>query len=146
MHQGSAFCCGKRSVCDDLEEAKVLSWIGERFKVVTVDGIVLTKSGTMMGGTSGGMEARSNKWDDKKIEGPKKKKEQHESDLEKLGSIREMQLKESEISDRISGLERKIQYGEIKVMLNDLHMEQSSCLLAHFVLTRIMCGLEKVEG
>jgi len=37
--------------------------------VVTVDGTLLTKSGTMTGGTSGGMEARSHKWDDKKIEG-----------------------------------------------------------------------------
>jgi hypothetical protein len=36
--------------------------------VVTVDGILLTKSGTMTGGTSGGMEARSNKWDDSTIE------------------------------------------------------------------------------
>lgn len=39
------------------------------FVVVTVDGILLTKAGTMTGGTSGGMEARSHKWDDKKIEG-----------------------------------------------------------------------------
>lgn len=37
--------------------------------VVTTDGILLTKSGTMTGGTSGGMEARSHKWDDKEIEG-----------------------------------------------------------------------------
>lgn len=37
--------------------------------VVTVDGILLSKSGTMTGGTSGGMEARSKQWDDKKIEG-----------------------------------------------------------------------------
>ena len=37
--------------------------------VVTVDGILLTKSGTMTGGTSGGMEAKSKQWDDKKIEG-----------------------------------------------------------------------------
>lgn len=36
---------------------------------MTVDGILLTKSGTMTGGTSGGMEARSKQWDDKKIEG-----------------------------------------------------------------------------
>lgn len=36
---------------------------------MTVDGILLTKAGTMTGGTSGGMEAKSNKWDDKKIEG-----------------------------------------------------------------------------
>ena len=38
------------------------------FLVVTTDGILLTKAGTMTGGTTGGMEARSNKWDDKKIE------------------------------------------------------------------------------
>jgi structural maintenance of chromosome 1 len=37
--------------------------------VVTVDGIMLSKSGTMTGGTSGGMEARSKQWDDKKVEG-----------------------------------------------------------------------------
>lgn len=39
------------------------------YSVVTVDGILLTKSGTMTGGISGGMEARSNKWDDSTIGG-----------------------------------------------------------------------------
>ncbi|OMP03047.1 RecF/RecN/SMC [Corchorus capsularis] len=108
------FAVGNTLVCDDLEEAKVLSWTGERFKVVTVDGILLTKSGTMTGGTSGGMEARSNKWDDKQIEGLKRKKEQFELELEQLGSIREMQLKESETSGRISGLNKKVQYADIE--------------------------------
>lgn len=37
--------------------------------MVTVDGILLTKSGTMTGGLSGGMEAKSNKWDDSAIQG-----------------------------------------------------------------------------
>lgn len=37
--------------------------------VVTLDGILLSKSGTMTGGLSGGMEARSQKWDDRAIEG-----------------------------------------------------------------------------
>ncbi|XVF21578.1 hypothetical protein REPUB_Repub12eG0101700 [Reevesia pubescens] len=114
LEKAVLFAVGNTLVCDDLEEAKVLSWTGERFKVVTVDGILLTKSGTMTGGTSGGMEARSNKWDDKKIEGLKRKKEQFESELEELGSIREMQLKESETSGRISGLEKKIQYADIE--------------------------------
>ena len=38
-------------------------------------------------------------------------------DLEKLGSIREMQVKESEASEEISGLEKKIQYADIEKVL-----------------------------
>lgn len=49
--------------------------------------------------------------------GFKKKKEQYESELDELGSIREMQLKESEASGRISGLEKKIQYAEIEKVI-----------------------------
>ncbi|KAJ0246997.1 Structural maintenance of chromosomes protein 1 [Hirschfeldia incana] len=127
LEKAVLFAVGNTLVCDDLDEAKRLSWTGERFKVVTVDGILLTKAGTMTGGTSGGMEAKSNKWDDKKIEGLMKKKEEYELELEKVGSIRDMQIKESEISGKISGLEKKIQYAEIeKKSINDKlpHLEQ----------------------
>ena len=48
------------------------------------------------------------------VAGLKKKKEGFELELEELGSIREMQLKESEASGKISGLEKKIQYAEIE--------------------------------
>lgn len=41
-------------------------------------------------------------------------KEQLELELEELGSIREMQVKESEASGKISGLEKKIQYADIE--------------------------------
>jgi len=46
--------------------------------------------------------------------GLNKKKEQYEAELESLGSIRDMHLKESEASGKISGLEKKIQYAEIE--------------------------------
>ncbi|TXG65290.1 hypothetical protein EZV62_006565 [Acer yangbiense] len=48
------------------------------------------------------------------MEDKRRNKEQFESQLENLGSIREMQLKESEISGRIIGLQKKIQYAEIE--------------------------------
>ena len=84
-------------VCDGLEEAKILGWGNERYRVVTVDGILLTKSGTMTGGITGGMEARSQKWDDRAIEALKKNKERYESEMAELGSVREMQIKEAPI-------------------------------------------------
>lgn len=109
---------------------------------------MLSKSGTMTGGTSGGMEARSKQWDDKKVEGEfwiavlsfefwsgnfwcgltvcclglKKKKEQFELELEELGSIREMQLKESETAGRLSGLDKKIQYADIEKVIARIYL------------------------
>ncbi|KAL5792745.1 hypothetical protein ACOSP7_001339 [Xanthoceras sorbifolium] len=114
LEKAILFAVGNTLVCDNLDEAKHLSWSGERFRVVTIDGILLTKSGTMTGGTTGGMEARSKHWDDKAMEDKRRNKEQLESQLENLGSIREMQLKESEISGKITGLQKKIQYAEIE--------------------------------
>ncbi|GFP85426.1 structural maintenance of chromosomes protein 1 [Phtheirospermum japonicum] len=148
LEKAILFAVANTLVCDDLNEAKHLSWSGQRFKVVTTDGILLTKSGTMTGGTSGGMEARSHKWDDKKIEGLKKKKEDYESELEKLGSIREMQLKESEASGKISGLEKKIQYTEIEKKsiedkLNKLKVEKRSI---EDEISRVKPDLQKLEN
>ncbi|RZC80245.1 hypothetical protein C5167_042823 [Papaver somniferum] len=120
LERAILYAVGNTLVCDKLEEAKDLSWSRERYKVVTVDGILLTKSGTMTGGISGGMEARSKQWDDKAIGDIKKTKERYELEMESLGSIREMQMKESEASGKISGLDKKIQYSEIeKVNIKD---------------------------
>ncbi|KAI3903802.1 hypothetical protein MKW92_009498 [Papaver armeniacum] len=114
------YLLGNTVVCDKLEDAKDLSWSREGYKVVTVDGILLTKSGTITGGISGGMEARSKQWDDKAIRDIKNTKERYELEMESLGSIREMQMKESEASGKISGLDKKIQYSEIeKVNIKD---------------------------
>ena len=58
-----------------------------------------------------------------------KKKEECEQELENIGSIREMQIKESEISGKISGIEKKIQYAEIEKVTN---LSFPRCLLLKF--------------
>jgi len=114
LEKAVLYAVGNTLVCDKLDEAKALSWSGERYKVVTVDGILLTKSGTMTGGTSGGMEARSNKWDDSTIESLKKKKNLLENKMSELGSPRELQRKELAISEKITGLEKKLHYSNVE--------------------------------
>lgn len=44
----------------------------------------------------------------------KKRKDQYESELEGLGSLRELEMKEAEASEKVSGLEKKIQYSNVE--------------------------------
>ncbi|KAL7087967.1 hypothetical protein ACP275_13G100800 [Erythranthe tilingii] len=49
------YAVGNTLVCDEISEAKRLGWSRQGLlKVVTIDGTLLTGSGTMTGGTSGG--------------------------------------------------------------------------------------------
>lgn len=41
--------------------------------------------------------------------------------MEELSSIRQLQRKESEASEEVSGLERKIQYEEIEKVIRMIH-------------------------
>lgn len=62
-------------------------------------------------------------------EGLKKKKEGFETELEELGSIREMQLRESEASGKISGLEKKIQYAEIEKVNQMINLSNNTFVI-----------------
>eukprot|EP00796_Vickermania_ingenoplastis_P005368 gene5368-3863_t len=64
------YALGETLVCDTLAEAKKVAYgrgDSERFKVVTVDGTVLMKNGTVQGGLAS-IENRARKWDDRRYE------------------------------------------------------------------------------
>nr|CAB3481779.1 unnamed protein product [Digitaria exilis] len=119
----------------------------DKHEIVTVDGILLTKSGTMTGGISGGMEARSNKWDDSRIESLKKKKNLMETEMSELGSPRELQKKELAISEKITGLEKKLHYlnveqNNLRAKLLKLTSERSNI---EEEINRLEPGKEELE-
>lgn len=67
------FICGNTLVCDTLEQANQLAFggastSGERYKVVSLDGTIISKSGFMTGGNGGNLESRVRQWERKNIE------------------------------------------------------------------------------
>lgn len=58
------YVCGSTLVVDTLEQARKLAFGRQRYKVVTVDGSLILKSGLMTGGTtsSGKLEAKAKRW------------------------------------------------------------------------------------
>ncbi|KAG5466933.1 hypothetical protein LSCM1_01110 [Leishmania martiniquensis] len=63
------YALGQTLLCDTVAEAKLVAYgrDGERFKVVTLDGTVLLKNGSVQGGLAS-VQSRARKWDEKKYE------------------------------------------------------------------------------
>lgn len=64
------FALGQTLLCDAVAEAKAVAYgrpDGERFKVVTLDGTVLLKNGSVQGGLAS-VQSRARKWDEKRYE------------------------------------------------------------------------------
>eukprot|EP00897_Mesotaenium_endlicherianum_P000577 jgi/Mesen1/1051/ME000122S00048 len=112
LEKAMIYAVGNTLVCDTIDEARALAWGRERHKVVALDGTLMAKNGSMTGGTSGNIEARSQRWDDQRIEELKLQRERLTKELAETGSSRDMQNKEQEMSTKISGAERKIVYLE----------------------------------
>ena len=67
------YAVGSAVVCDNLDEARELCFTrGERLKVVTLGGHVISKTGTMTGGTVS--KEGSNRWEEREIEKLRKEK------------------------------------------------------------------------
>mmetsp|Transcript_3027 Transcript_3027/g.4618 ORF Transcript_3027/g.4618 Transcript_3027/m.4618 type:complete len:1350 (+) Transcript_3027:171-4220(+) len=74
------YAVGSTVVCDSLEEARELCFTrGERVKVVTLTGHVISKAGTMTGGAL--VREGGNRWEEKEIERLRKKKVELEEEI-----------------------------------------------------------------
>uniref|UniRef100_A0A7S1R1H3 Structural maintenance of chromosomes protein n=1 Tax=Neobodo designis TaxID=312471 RepID=A0A7S1R1H3_NEODS len=69
------YAMGRTLVCDTMAEARRVAYeTGERKKVVTVDGNMLQKNGSVQGGLAA-VQARARKWDERQYDDLKKRRE-----------------------------------------------------------------------
>eukprot|EP00245_Coleochaete_scutata_P002170 TRINITY_DN1284_c0_g1_i1.p1 TRINITY_DN1284_c0_g1~~TRINITY_DN1284_c0_g1_i1.p1 ORF type:complete len:1228 (-),score=375.50 TRINITY_DN1284_c0_g1_i1:655-4338(-) len=124
------YACGNTLVCDTLDEARHLAYGDGHYKVVTVEGISISKGGNMTGGTSGGMEARAQRWDNQAIEELKRNRDKLQEEVAEASAVRDMHEKERNLQQEITRVERKITYEEAAMKQADIRLKSEEQELA----------------
>ena len=104
------FVCGNTVVCESHSEAKSLAYGRERHKVVTVDGTLFDRAGTITGGKSQGMERLVQRWNEAHVQNIKKSYEALSAEYRKLPSLNQMLANEQENQKAIEGYQQQLSF------------------------------------
>jgi structural maintenance of chromosome 1 len=105
-------------VCDTHAEAKKITFGGDRrFKVVSVDGTMIKKSGEMTGGSSGSLEAKASRFDAEEVEVLRADRQAAEEALTRLRPVAALVDEEREAVARLARLERDAQYYAVDIKM-----------------------------
>ncbi|QDZ22253.1 structural maintenance of chromosomes protein [Chloropicon primus] len=104
------FVCGSTVVCESHVEAKSLAYGRERHKVVTEDGTLFDKAGTITGGKSQGMERLVQRWNEAHVQNIKKSYESLSAEYRQLPSLNQMIADEQENQKAIEGFQQQLSY------------------------------------
>lgn len=127
LEQAILYALGNTLVCDTHKEAKALSFSGnERQKVVSLDGTLISKSGLITGGVSGGMEAKAARFDRAGVESLKRDRARMEMEMQQLGNARDEQAAEEKLQQQISALKQKLKYLQVDLKVTDEKLEKAS--------------------
>ncbi|XP_020611608.1 structural maintenance of chromosomes protein 1A-like isoform X1 [Orbicella faveolata] len=104
------FACANALVCDGMEEARRLAFGGaERKKTVSLDGTLFEKSGVISGGVSE-VKAKARRWDEKQVDGLKRKRDSFLVELKDLSKHRRKEPELQNLKSQIDGLEHRLRY------------------------------------
>jgi structural maintenance of chromosome 1 len=108
------YVVGHALVTDTLDEAKKLAYNrrGEKFKVVTLDGTLIYKSGLITGGYAEDVEARATRWEEKKIDEIRKRRDQYLQELSEIGQTLRSFAREEQLRSQQSALESKLKFSK----------------------------------
>lgn len=124
------YACGNTVVCETLEDAKQIAFGKskrnmEKPKVVTVDGVLIRKSGLITGGVSNSLVSRAKGWEQKDIESIKDKRDKLLSEFQEVSRTLRAKNKEEVILNQLSGLDSRISVTETDFSTTKARLEDT---------------------
>jgi len=108
------YAAGNGLICDTLEEARHLCYgpDAKKYKVVTLDGTVIHKSGNLTGG-KGDFSRKAEAWNEKDVAKQKAAKDKLMQELVELDKVRHVGETEQQLNAEITGLKNRLHYAEL---------------------------------
>lgn len=122
LRNAFVYACGNTVVCEDLSEAKSLAFGRpgqERLKVVTVDGVMIHKSGMMTGGLSSNMEARAKEWEQKDLEKLKKKRDSLVAEMAEVDRHLHTKNRQQKLEAQKAGVQTRLKFATVDLQLTE---------------------------
>ncbi|KAN0015950.1 hypothetical protein ACTFIU_005900 [Dictyostelium citrinum] len=115
------YALGNTVVCESLAEAKLLAFGGkERIKVITIQGIRITKSGLMSGGGLSSIKSKSSQWDNKRVEELKKQRDAILAELSDVIQLNDIFNQRQQLTSQVHQLKSDYSLSKSKIdLLND---------------------------
>ncbi|KAM9968899.1 hypothetical protein ACTFIW_000302 [Dictyostelium discoideum] len=115
------YALGNTVVCESLAEAKLLAFGGkDRVKVITIQGIRITKSGLMSGGGLSSIKSKSSQWDTKRVEELKKQRDTILAELSDVIQLNEIFNQRQQLTSQVHQLKSDYSLSKSKIeLLND---------------------------
>jgi len=112
------YALGNTVVCDSLAEARQLAFgTAERMKVITIQGVKISKSGLMSGGGLGNLKSKSSQWDNKRVEDLKRQRDTIIAELSENGGINEIFNKKQALLSQVNELKAHYNLSKSKMTL-----------------------------
>ena len=137
------YAVGNTVVCDTLDVARELCFsrrgnaganVDDRIKAVTLDGMVISKAGTMTGGTTKEDTNRAGRWSEQKLEQMRSQKEKLEVEREELDALAgrgsgSHVAKAEDLRNTIGNLRNKAQYSKSDLEYTKKKLKEQEALL-----------------
>jgi structural maintenance of chromosome 1 len=118
-----AYALGDTLVCDTLEEAQELCFNrGEKVKVVTLNGHVISKNGAMTGGTTS--QNGGDRWEEKEVERLRRRKTELEEAFAKNKQSTPTRQHMVDLETKLKTLQTRIQFSEADLKVTEEKLTQ----------------------